>query len=65
MKRERYSEAVESYTKSVSLDSTNAVYYSNRAAAYSKLDNHKRALEDCDKAIRIDPKYSKAYGRMG
>ncbi|XP_022101717.1 small glutamine-rich tetratricopeptide repeat-containing protein alpha-like [Acanthaster planci] len=65
MKRERYSEAVECYTKSVSLDATNAVYYSNRAAAYSKLDNHKRALEDCDRAIKIDPNYSKAYGRMG
>ena len=36
-----------------------------RAAAYSKLNNHVFALEDCQRAIEIDPGYSKAYGRMG
>ena len=36
-----------------------------RAAAYSKLSNHSFALEDCRRAIEIDPNYSKAYGRMG
>ncbi|XP_072027280.1 small glutamine-rich tetratricopeptide repeat-containing protein beta-like [Amphiura filiformis] len=65
MKSERYREAVECYTKAVSLDSNNAVYYSNRAAAYSKLDDHTRAIQDCEKAVSIDPSYSKAYGRMG
>ncbi|XP_071799364.1 small glutamine-rich tetratricopeptide repeat-containing protein alpha-like [Asterias amurensis] len=65
MKQERYNEAAVCYTNAISVDSTNAVYYSNRAAAFSKLDNHKRALEDCNRAINIDPQYSKAYGRMG
>lgn len=37
----------------------------NRAAAYSKLNNHTFALEDCRRAIEIDANYSKAYGRMG
>lgn len=36
-----------------------------RAAAYSKLGNHSFALEDCRRAIDIDPGYSKAFGRMG
>ena len=35
------------------------------AAAYSKLNNHTFALEDCQRSIEIDPDYSKAYGRMG
>ncbi len=36
-----------------------------RAAAHSKLNNHSAALEDCNSALKIDPNYSKAYGRKG
>lgn len=36
-----------------------------RAAAYSKLGNYAGAVQDCERAIGIDPSYSKAYGRMG
>lgn len=36
-----------------------------RAAAYSKLGNYAGAVQDCERAISIDPNYSKAYGRMG
>ena len=36
-----------------------------RAAAHSKLGNYTEATGDCERAIRIDPSYSKAYGRMG
>lgn len=39
--------------------------YAHRAAAYSKLGNYAGAVQDCERAIRIDPTYSKAYGRMG
>lgn len=35
-----------------------------RAAAYTKLNQHSFALEDCKRAIEIDPNYSKAYARM-
>lgn len=37
----------------------------SRAAAYSKLGNYAGAVRDCERAIGIDPNYSKAYGRMG
>ena len=40
-------------------------FLSNRAAAYSKLNKHVQAIEDCERALTIDPQYSKAYGRMG
>ncbi|KAK4336844.1 hypothetical protein RND71_044167 [Anisodus tanguticus] len=60
MKQERYEDALKNYTKAIQLDNKNPV-----AAAYSKLSNHVFALEDCQRAIEIDPKYSKAYGRMG
>ncbi|KAI1289984.1 Small glutamine-rich tetratricopeptide repeat-containing protein alpha [Halotydeus destructor] len=65
MKLEKFDEALKCYTKAIQLDGKNAVYYCNRAAAYSKLNNHSFALEDCRRAIQIDDTYSKAYGRMG
>ncbi|XP_063962548.1 small glutamine-rich tetratricopeptide repeat-containing protein alpha-like [Lytechinus pictus] len=65
MKKEQFHEAIELYTKAINLNSQKSVYYSNRAAAYSKIENHEKALEDCQRAVTIDPTYSKAYGRMG
>lgn len=65
MKEEKYEDAIQCYTKAMELDSANAVFPCNRAAAYSKLGNHQKAIEDCQKALSLDPNYGKAYGRMG
>ncbi|XP_069483464.1 small glutamine-rich tetratricopeptide repeat-containing protein beta [Ambystoma mexicanum] len=65
MKEENYSAAVDCYNQAVQLDPNNAVYYCNRAAAYSKLGKYIEAIRDCETAISIEPSYSKAYGRMG
>lgn len=43
----------------------NAVYYCNRAAAYSRVEKHTDAISDCREAIKLDPNYGKAYGRLG
>uniref|UniRef100_A0A8C5M2V5 Small glutamine-rich tetratricopeptide repeat-containing protein beta n=1 Tax=Leptobrachium leishanense TaxID=445787 RepID=A0A8C5M2V5_9ANUR len=65
MKDQNYEAAMDCYTRAIELDPCNAVYYCNRAAAYSQLGNHSNAIKDCEKAISIDATYSKAYGRMG
>uniref|UniRef100_A0A8C7HYG7 Small glutamine-rich tetratricopeptide repeat-containing protein alpha n=1 Tax=Oncorhynchus kisutch TaxID=8019 RepID=A0A8C7HYG7_ONCKI len=65
MKVEKFGAAVEFYSKAIAINPRNAVYYCNRAAAYSKLGNYAGAVQDCELAIGIDPNYSKAYGRMG
>ena len=65
MSSKEYDAAIESYNKAVSLDSTNAVYYSNRAAAYSSKGDHLAAVGDAEKAISVDPKFVKAYHRLG
>ncbi|XP_034870428.1 small glutamine-rich tetratricopeptide repeat-containing protein beta isoform X1 [Mirounga angustirostris] len=65
MKEENFAAAVDCYTQAIELDPNNAVYYCNRAAAQSKLGHYTDAIKDCEKAIAIDSKYSKAYGRMG
>lgn len=65
MKNSEFQEAVTEYSNAIKLNSNNAVYFCNRAAAYSKLDQHSAAIEDCKTAIALDPSYGKAYGRLG
>lgn len=65
MRAEKFMEAIEKYTEAIDLDSSNQVFYCNRAAAHSKLEQHYAAVEDCQRALDMDPKYGKAYGRMG
>lgn len=65
MSRKEYSKAIESYTEAITLDGSNAVYYSNRAAAYSSLQEHSKAIADSEKALEIDAKFVKAYSRLG
>lgn len=65
MKLENFESAVSFYTQAIERNPANAVYYCNRAAAYSKIGNYAGAVRDCEEAITIDPGYSKAYGRMG
>lgn len=65
MKDERFQDALDCYTKAIKLDGNNPVYYCNRAAAHSRLNNHQATIEDCQAALKIEPSYSKAYGRLG
>ncbi|KAL1919145.1 uncharacterized protein VTP21DRAFT_2527 [Calcarisporiella thermophila] len=60
-----YPEAIKLYSEAIAIDGNNAVYYANRAAAYSQQGDYQRAVEDSEKALEIDPKYSKAYSRLG
>ena len=64
-KKEKYHSAICFYSMAIKLDNTNAVLYANRAATKSQLNNHEGALKDCERAIDLDPTYSKAYCRMG
>jgi len=65
MSKKDYAAAISAYTEAIALDPTNAVYYSNRAAAYSSSGDHQKAVEDAEKAIEVDPKFVKAYSRLG
>jgi len=64
MKEKKYQEAIDKYTEAINVTES-AVYYCNRAAAYTSMENYEEALQDCKKAISFDPEYSKAYSRMG
>lgn len=65
MRTEKFPDALLMYSKAIDLDGSNPVFYCNRAAAHSKMNNHHLAIEDCQRAVDMDSNYSKAYGRMG
>ncbi|KAJ7102357.1 putative stress-induced protein STI1 [Mycena belliarum] len=65
MSSKQYDQAIESYTQAIALDPTSAIYYSNRAAAYSSKGDHLSAVGDAEQAIAVDPKFVKAYHRLG
>jgi small glutamine-rich tetratricopeptide repeat-containing protein alpha len=60
-----YPDAIELYTFAIALCQDNAVYYCNRAAAYTQMNKYDEAIKDCRKSIEIDQNYSKAYSRLG
>ncbi|XP_058190111.1 uncharacterized protein LOC131307559 [Rhododendron vialii] len=65
MQSKLYPHAIELYTFAISLCEDNAVYYCNRAAAYTQNHQYAEAIRDCLKSIEINPTYSKAYSRLG
>ncbi|XP_062183884.1 small glutamine-rich tetratricopeptide repeat-containing protein 2 isoform X2 [Phragmites australis] len=65
MRSNQHLKAVELYTCAIALSRKNAIYYCNRAAAYTLINMNNEAIEDCLKSIEIDPNYSKAYSRLG
>ncbi|CAH8355323.1 unnamed protein product [Eruca vesicaria subsp. sativa] len=65
MQSQQYLEAIELYSFAIALLDKNAVFYCNRAAAYTQISMCSEAIKDCLKSIEIDPNYSKAYSRLG
>jgi tetratricopeptide (TPR) repeat protein len=51
------------YTKSICLDESNEKSYANRAAVLIRQSNFDRAIENCTKALEINPLYVKALAR--
>lgn len=65
MSSKKYDSAIDSYSSAITLDPSSAVYFSNRAAAYSSKGDHTSAVEDAKRAIEVDPSFVKAYSRLG
>jgi len=61
----KYEDAIKSYTTAIDLNPDSAIYYSNRAAAYSMLGDHQKAVDDSIIATQKDSNYAKAYSRLG
>ncbi|KAK1591514.1 hypothetical protein Q3G72_008941 [Acer saccharum] len=59
-KASRFSEASVAYGEGLEHDPYNSVLLCNRAACRSKLGQYEKAVEDCNSALNVRPKYSKA-----
>lgn len=65
MKEQKYQEAIDLYTQAIEIDSTNAIFFTNRAQAHIKSEGYGAAVADCTSALTIDPNSAKAYYRKG
>ncbi|KAK0509661.1 hypothetical protein JMJ35_008055 [Cladonia borealis] len=65
MARKDHKAAIELYSKAIAISPTNPIYLSNRAAAYSASHKHAEACTDAEMAVAADPKYTKAWSRLG
>jgi small glutamine-rich tetratricopeptide repeat-containing protein alpha len=65
MAKKEYASAIDFYTKALAITPLNPIYLSNRAAAYSASGKHTDAAADAEMAVATDPKYVKAWSRLG
>jgi len=65
MKKKDFPAAIDAYTKALNISPSNPVYLSNRAAAYSGAGQHAEASDDAEMAVATDPKFTKAWSRLG
>jgi small glutamine-rich tetratricopeptide repeat-containing protein alpha len=65
MAQKDYAAAIDLYTQALALTPGNPIFLSNRAAAYSAARDHESARADAEAAVAIDPKYTKAWSRLG
>ncbi|MFM1875463.1 MAG: hypothetical protein RL266_1200 [Bacteroidota bacterium] len=57
--------AIQDFNKVIQINSDNSMAYAFRSAIYVEMKDYKGAIEDCKKALELDPKNELAYVRMG
>ncbi|KAI0094489.1 hypothetical protein BDY19DRAFT_912986 [Irpex rosettiformis] len=61
----KFKEAYDKYGEAIAFDDTNAILFANRAACSLELEEYLNAGCDARKATKLDPKYIKAWARLG
>jgi len=59
--QEKNTDAINYYSKAITLDPINSRYHNNRGIAHAKEGEFDLAFKDVNEAIAIDPKYARAY----
>ncbi len=57
--------AIQYFTQAISIDPDNHIVYSNRSAAYMKINHISKALHDAEICVELAPNWSKGYNRLG
>jgi tetratricopeptide (TPR) repeat protein len=63
--QENYREAIEDYTKAISLDSSYTEAWNYRGFSECLVNGYYDAIRDFDNAIKLDPDYATAYNNRG
>lgn len=63
-KKGHFEEALNCYSRAISLSPANAAYRSNRAAALTALGRLPEAVRECEEAVRLNPSYGRAHHRL-
>ena len=61
--KKHYDEALEYYSKAISVNPQEPTYYTNRALVYMVKDDYTLALNDCNNALKIDESHLRALMR--
>ncbi|XP_032053310.1 E3 ubiquitin-protein ligase CHIP [Aythya fuligula] len=61
----KYPEAAAAYGRAINRNPLVAVYYTNRALCYLKMQQHDKALADCKRALELDGQSVKAHFFLG
>jgi len=64
LQQKDYTGAIAQYTKAIRLDPENAVYFSNRSAAFIYTKDYDEAIKDGNRAIQRRPDWPKGYMRV-
>ena len=59
----KFEDALELYSSAIDLNVEDYRLFANRALCYLKLGRPQRALDDCEKCLSLNPRYSKALQR--
>ncbi|KAI5780473.1 TPR domain-containing protein [Geopyxis carbonaria] len=65
MQQKDFKAAITYYTKALEIIPGNPIYLSNRAAAFSNVQEFDKAIDDAQTAVDADPTYTKAWSRLG
>lgn len=61
----KYADAVESYSKAIEIDDSNANAFYSRGVAYYYLKDYDAAIRDFNRALQLDDQYTNAYYSRG
>ena len=65
LKEKNYDQAIENFSKAITIDPNYVKAYNARGITYSKKEQYDMAIEDYNKAITTDPNYVPAYNNRG
>eukprot|EP01038_Epipyxis_sp_PR26KG_P010236 gene10236-13769_t len=62
-KGQQYSIAIQLFSRAITLNPTESKYFVNRSLCYASILDWNQSLYDAEQAIKLSPKYTKAYYR--